>query len=92
MVGHVVGRARPNKPGRELVRAQCPASALLWRGKRDATHIFCVYVSKLVNEGGNLVKLWVFIGKFGKMGGVNGNEHKCRCTFWNCYCGLAKYP
>ena len=36
-------------------------------GAATTTHIFCVYVSKRVNEGGKEAKIWAFIGKFETM-------------------------
>lgn len=52
----------------------CQPKSAGWR----PTHIFCVYVSKFVNEGRNQVELRVFIGKFDKIGGVNVKRRECR--------------
>jgi hypothetical protein len=38
----------------------------------DVPHIFCVYVSKRVNESKKRVKAGAFVGRFNKIGGVNG--------------------
>ena len=44
------------------------------RSSRQVPHIFCVYVSKRVNETGKRVNWCGFIGKFAKTGGVNGGH------------------
>jgi hypothetical protein len=69
-------------PGSHDVREASWSAAASIAGHRFGTtldshqerlpHIFCVYVSKQVNEGKKWGEFGVFIGKFNKIGGVNG--------------------
>jgi hypothetical protein len=65
-------RAAPDRPGLPQVRLR--RQLLFGRSIRVPPHIFFVYVSKFVNEAEKGAKLCGFIGKFDKIGGVNGPD------------------